>query len=48
MIAESRAKRLIKENGHKVITYCPLCYLNYKRADQEKVADLYVLMAAQV
>ena len=48
MIAESRAKRLIKENGSKVVTYCPLCYLNYKRADPERVADLYVLMAAQV
>ncbi|HEY3274971.1 MAG TPA: (Fe-S)-binding protein [Methanocella sp.] len=47
MIAESRAKRLISESGRKVVTYCPLCYLNYKRADPEKVADLYVLMASQ-
>jgi Fe-S oxidoreductase len=48
MIAETRAKRLISESGRKVVTYCPLCYLNYKRAGPESVADLYVLMAAQL
>lgn len=46
-MAESRAKRLSSESGRKVITYCPLCYLNYKRADPENVSDLYVLMASQ-
>ncbi len=48
MIAETRAKRLISESGRKVVTYSPLCYLNYKRAGPESVADLYVLMAAQL
>jgi len=47
LIAESRAKSLARESGRKVVTYCPLCYLNYKRADPECAADLYVLMAAQ-
>ena len=47
MVAESRAKRIIKENDCKIITYCPLCYLNFKRADPAKVADIYVLMASR-
>jgi Fe-S oxidoreductase len=47
MIAESRAKRLIDESGGKIITYCPLCYLNLKRAGPASVADIYVLLAAQ-
>jgi Fe-S oxidoreductase len=47
LLAESRAKRLISDSGRKVVTYCPLCYLNYKRADPESVTDLYVLMASQ-
>jgi fumarate reductase (CoM/CoB) subunit B len=48
MMAESRAKRLSSECGRKVVTYCPLCYLNYKSVDPVNVADLYVLMASQI
>jgi Fe-S oxidoreductase len=48
MMAESRAKRLMNDSGRKVVTYCPLCYLNYKRADTGKVADLYVQMASEI
>ncbi|OPY28743.1 MAG: CoB--CoM heterodisulfide reductase iron-sulfur subunit D [Methanocella sp. PtaU1.Bin125] len=49
LIAEHRAKTMARESGSgkKVVTYCPLCYLNFKRADPECVADIYVLMAAQ-
>ncbi|HUL62515.1 MAG TPA: (Fe-S)-binding protein [Methanocella sp.] len=47
MIAEGRARQLIKDNGKKIVTYCPLCYLNYKRAAPARVADIYVLLASQ-
>jgi fumarate reductase (CoM/CoB) subunit B len=46
-MAESRAKRLISDSGRKVITYCPPCYPNFKRANPESVSDIYVLMASQ-
>jgi fumarate reductase (CoM/CoB) subunit B len=48
LLAESRARRLISDSGRKVVTYCPLCYLNFKRAEPMSVTDLYVLMASQV
>lgn len=47
MVSTSRARRLQEEHGTNVITYCPLCYLNFKRANPDGVTDLYVLAAAQ-
>jgi Fe-S oxidoreductase len=46
VMAGSRARTIMGESGRKVITYCPLCYLNFKRADPAGVSDLYVLLAS--
>ncbi|CAJ35305.1 (Fe-S)-binding protein [Methanocella arvoryzae] len=46
MLSTSRAMKLQENSGKTVITYCPLCYLNFKRANPDRVQDLYMLMAA--
>ncbi len=45
MLAGARAGRILEENEGTVITYCPFCYLNLSRANDKRVADLYVLLA---
>lgn len=47
MLARSRARRIQEGSDKTVITYCPLCYLNFKRANPDRVEDLYMMMAAQ-
>jgi len=45
MLAGARAVRILEENEGTVVTYCPFCYLNLSRAGENRVVDLYVLLA---
>lgn len=45
MLAGARAEKILEETPDKVVTYCPFCYLNLSRAGENRVLDLYMLLA---
>lgn len=45
MLAGARANRILEENQGQIVTYCPFCYLNLSRAGEDRIVDMYVLLA---
>lgn len=43
----NKAKKALDNNSVRVVTYCPLCYLNLSSVNGDKTIDIYMLMDEQ-
>lgn len=44
VLASAKAKKAFNGGTHKVVTYCPFCYLNLSSIRPDEVSDLYMMM----
>ena len=43
-LACTKAKKAMDKSSTKMVTYCPLCYLNMSSTEPDKVFDIYLLL----